>query len=430
MQNKLFGTDGIRGIWKDTISPELAFLLGKAVSKVFERKDEKNIIVIGKDTRLSCDSLLSALASGLTACGTDVILLGVVPTALVPFAIKEHKAVAGIMITASHNPAEHNGIKFFNGNGYKISEEQERKIEYVLKQENEINSYDKLGKIEINTKSVKNYINNIKKITKNAKKIKICFDTANGCATEIVKRAFDNFDITLINNTPNGLNTNLNCGANNVEVLSFFMKDKDFDIGFSFDGDADRVNVCLRDGEIVSSEEIIYFLTKYYSKKQLVLTVMTNSALVDILTKEGAQVKVVDVGEKPVIAGLLENNFTLGCENNGHYIMLNENTTSDGIISAAKIVNIFDEIFMQRGKYKPYFQILKNVEVKNKFQVMQNEILKNKIELCESLILETGRILVRPSGTESVVRVLVECENKKLADEIADEIAQVIKQIN
>ncbi|MBO4412745.1 MAG: hypothetical protein J5779_01885 [Clostridia bacterium] len=430
MQNKLFGTDGIRGIWKDTISPELAFLIGKAASKVFERKDEKNIIVIGKDTRLSCDSLVSAISSGLTACGIDVVFLGVVPTALVPFAIKQHKAVAGIMITASHNPAEHNGIKFFNGNGYKISEEQERKIEYILNFENEINSYNKLGKIEINTKSIENYIKNIKKLTKNAKKIKICFDVANGCATEIVKKAFNNFDITLINNNPDGLNTNLNCGANHVEVLSQFMKNKDFDIGFSFDGDADRVNVCLKNGEIISSEEIIYFLTKYYSKKQVVLTVMANSALADILIKEGVDVKIGDVGEKPVLTGLLENNFTLGCENNGHYILLDENTTSDGIISAAKIINIFDEIIMQRGKYKPYYQTLTNVPVNNKNEVMQSEVLKNKIELCESLILETGRILVRPSGTESVVRVLVECENKSLASEISLQLVQTIKQID
>ena len=429
MQSKLFGTDGIRGIWKDTISPELAFQVGKAVSKVFERKNEKNIIVIGKDTRLSCDSLVSAISSGIVASGTDVILLGVVPTALVPFAIKHHRAVGGIMITASHNPAEHNGIKFFNGNGFKISEEQERKIEYLMSFDNEINPYDKLGQIVFDTKSVEDYINNLKKIVENAPKIKICFDVANGCAKEIVKKAFDNFDIELINDNPNGLNTNLNCGANHIDVLSEYMKGKNFDIGFSFDGDADRVNVCLKNGEILASEEVIYFFTKYYTKNQVIITNMANSALNALFIKEGVDFKVVDVGEKAVLTGLLENNFLLGCENNGHYMMLNENTTADGIISVAKILNIYEKIIAERGKYKPYYQTLLNVSVNNKMETMSSKILKNKIELCESLILETGRILVRPSGTESVIRVLVEGENKKLCDEIAKEITETIKNI-
>lgn len=431
MQNKLFGTDGIRGIWKEDITPELAYEIGKAVSIVFERENEENLIVVGKDTRLSCDCLVSALCAGITAMGTNVILLDVVPTACVPFSIKYHKANAGVMLTASHNPAEHNGFKFFNGNGFKISEEQESYIDYIISHNYNyvLTRYNQIGRISSSRKSVKEYINYIKKQLKPCKKLKICFDTANGCATEIVKEAFKAFDYTIFNGAPNGLNTNLACGANNIEVLAEYMKSADFDIGFAFDGDADRVGVCLKGGKVLSGEEVIYFLSKYYSDENIVITKMANMALYNLLKSEGKECIITDVGEKPVLNALLENNLQLGCENNGHYIMLDLTTTSDGILSASRLLSMMSCLGELKSNYKPYYQIQKNIVVKDKQYVMQSSSLKNTIDVCDSLIMESGRILVRPSGTENLIRVLVEGMDKKLVDEIMDTISKTIENI-
>lgn len=431
MQNKLFGTDGIRGIWKENITPELAYEIGKAVSVVFKRENAENLIVVGKDTRLSCDSLWSALSAGITAMGFNVILLDVVPTACVPFSIKYHKANAGIMITASHNPAEHNGFKFFNGNGFKISEEQEDHIEYVIKNSCDyvIFNHNKIGRIEHNRKSVDEYIKFLKRELKSSKTVKVCFDTANGCAGEIVKEVFSSFNKTIINCEPNGLNTNLGCGANHIEVLSAFMQDADFDIGFAFDGDSDRVNVCLRGGKVVSGEEIIYQLAKFYPKEEIVITKMANMALYNLFQKEGRKVIITDVGEKPILTEMLKNNVKLGCENNGHYMLLDLTTTSDGILAACKILSLFISEGDLKSEYEPYYQRQKNLPVKDKFAVMNSSEVKSAIELCESLILEDGRILVRPSGTENVIRILVEGKNKKLVDEITDKLIETVSKI-
>lgn len=431
MQNKLFGTDGVRGVWKENITPELAYELGKAVAIVFERENEENLIVVGKDTRLSSDCLVSALCAGITAMGTNVILLDVVPTACVPFSIKCHKANAGVMVTASHNPAKHNGFKFFNGNGFKISDEQENHIQYIVENSFDytLSDHKLLGKIIHSRESVKEYINFIKKQLRPCKKLKICFDTANGCATDIVKEAFKSFDIKVFNDVPNGLNTNLACGANHIEVLSEYMKNEDFDIGFAFDGDSDRVGVCLKNGRILSGEEITYFLSKFYLNQKIVITKMYNMALYNLLKSEGTECVVTDVGEKPILTALLENNIKLGCENNGHFMMLDLTTTSDGILTASRLLSMYSCLGEFKSKYKPFYQVQKNIEVKDKNYVMNSTNLKNAIDVCESLIMENGRILVRPSGTENIIRVLAEGEDKKLIDEIIDKLIKVIDEI-
>ena len=430
MQNKLFGTDGIRGVWKKDINPELAYEIGKAVSVVFKRDCKKNLIVIGKDTRLSCDSLVSAISAGITAMGVDVVLLDVVPTACVPFSIKYHKANAGIMITASHNPAEHNGFKFFNGNGFKISEEQEDHIEYVIKNSGDyvLANHDKIGIVNHNRNSVEEYINFLKRQLSPCKKIKVCFDTANGCASEIVKEVFKSFDSTILNCEPNGLNTNLGCGANHIEVLSAHMQDGDYDIGFAFDGDADRVNICLRGGKVVSGEEVIYQFAKCYPGEAIVITKMANMALYNLLQKEGVNCIITDVGEKPILEEMLKNDIKLGCENNGHYMFLDLTTTSDGILAACKILSLFACSGALSSPYEPYYNRQKNLQVQDKFMVMNSAIVKNCIDMCESLILEDGRILVRPSGTENVIRILVEGKNRVLVDEITDKLIETISK--
>ncbi len=431
MFKKLFGTDGIRGIWKNQISPELAFDIGKAVAIIFERENETNTIVIGKDTRLSCDTLETALISGIMSMGTNVILLGVVPTAVIPFSITYYKANSGIIITASHNPGEHNGFKFFNGNGFKISEEQENHIEHIMANSCDyaIKNYNNLGQITRSRASIRKYIQFIKDELKACKKIKVCFDCANGCASEIIKEIFKEYDCTFFNCYPNGLNTNLKCGANNIEEINKIMEVGDFDIGFSFDGDADRVRVALRGGKIISGEEIAYLLTKYNDLTSLVTTKMSNMALVNLLEKEDIPCIIVDIGEKAVLTGLLENNAVLGAENNGHYILMNKTTSSDGILVAAQIISIYETNNNLETPYSPYFQLEKSIQVKDKENVMKNPSLLKTIELCESLLAEKGRILVRPSGTEDVIRILVEGEDSLLPTDIMQTLITTVQNI-
>lgn len=431
MFKKLFGTDGIRGKWKDVISPELAFDIGKAVAIIFEREGEINKLIIGKDTRLSSDTLESALISGITSMGTNVINLGVVPTAVIPFAIKYHKANAGIMITASHNPKEHNGFKFFNGNGFKISEEQENHIEYIIANSSDYisSNYDQLGTIIHSRNAVKNYVKFIRDELKVCKKTKVCFDCANGCAFEIIKKIFKGYNCKYFNDSPNGININFKCGANNIEELQKIMKSEDFDIGFSFDGDADRVRVALKGGKLISGEDIIYLLTKYNDLKSVVTTKMSNMALYNVLEKEDIPCFIVDIGENPILSGMLENNSFLGGENNGHYILLTKTTSSDGIFIASQILSIFETNEYLETPFEPYFQLEKNIYVKNKMEIIKNKSLQKTIDICESFLPENGRILVRPSGTEEVIRILVEGENKNLVIKITEILNSAVESL-
>ena len=207
------------------------------------------------------------------------------------------------------------------------------------------------------------------------------------------------------------------------------MKSDDFDIGFAFDGDADRVGICLKGGKVLSGEEVIYYLTKYYSGEKIVITKMANMALYNLLKSENIDCIITDVGEKPVLTALLENNLRLGCENNGHYIMLDLTTTSDGILAASRILSMLSCLGELKSNYKPYYQVQKNIAVKDKNYVMQSTNLKNAIDVCDSLIMESGRILVRPSGTENLIRILVEGFDKKIVDEIAETISKTIENI-
>ncbi len=420
MFKKLFGTDGIRGAWGEIITPELAFEIGKAVAIIFERKDETNTIVVGRDTRLSGETLSGALIAGMTSMGTNVVDLGIVPTAVVPFAIEKIKANAGIMITASHNPANHNGFKFFNGNGFRISEEQESHVEHIIANSSDFApcSYDNLGKVSFDRTCLEAYEKLVKKELKASKNLKIAFDCANGASSEVVKEIFKDYNFEQISATPNGLNINSGCGAIHIDNLKNFMQKNNFDIGFSFDGDADRVKVVLPGGKVVSGEDIIYNLTKYNCYNQIVTTKMSNMALSNQFEKEGIKCVIVGIGESEIISGLLENNASFGGENNGHFLLLDKGKSSDGILVSAQILSILSTNPTFSVPYKPYHQFDKAVSVKNKDDIMNNSFVQEKIELCESLLGEKGRILVRASGTEELIRILVEGEDDKLVDEI------------
>ncbi len=432
MFKKLFGTDGIRGEWANKITPELAFEIGKAVAIIFEREGENNSIVVGKDTRLSCDVLESALISGITSMGTNVIKIGVVPTAVVPFSISHYKVNAGIMITASHNASNNNGFKFFNGNGFRISDEQESHIEHIISNSMDYASapFDKLGKIITSCSSVRAYIKYIRNELKFFKPLKICLDCANGSSSYIAKKIFKGYNCKFISSKPDGLNINSKCGATSISNLIEAMKTKKYDIGFSFDGDADRVRVVLNEGKVVDGENVIYHLTKYNNYSSIVTTKMSNMALILELENNGINCVITDIGESAVIQGLLESSSYFGGENNGHYIILNKTTCSDGLLIAAQILSILDNNPNLSVPYIPFCQYEKAIQVKNKNDIINNSFIKDKIELCESLLEENGRILVRPSGTEEVIRILVEGKDEKLVNEIGETIKNSIIRLN
>ena len=430
MFKKLFGTDGIRGEWADKITPELAFEIGKAVAIIFERADEENYIVIGRDTRLSSEILECSLIAGITSMGTNVIKIGVIPTAVVPFSISYLKANAGIMITASHNSSNCNGFKFFNGNGFRISNEQEYRIEHIISNSSDyaIKSFNNLGRILINLECVNEYVKSIKKEIKCNRKLKICFDCANGASSYILKKIFKNYDCKYIDSAPNGININDRCGATYIKNLVDEMKKCNYDIGFSFDGDADRIKVVLNDGKILSGEDVMYHLSKYNRYSSIVTTKMTNMALIQELENENIRCHIVDIGENAVLKALLENLCYFGAENNGHYIILNKNSCSDGLLIAAQIISILNKQSNLAVPYTPYHQYENSIKVKNKKDILNNSYIKDNIELCESILEEKGRILVRASGTEDVIRILVEGESKKLIEEIGQNIEKCIKK--
>ncbi len=431
MFKKLFGTDGIRGQWGDKITPELAFEIGKAVATIFRREGEQNSVIVGKDTRLSCDVLEASLISGITSMGTDVIKIGVVPTAVVPFSISYYKVNAAIMITASHNPASDNGFKFFNGNGFRISDEQESHIEHLISNSSDyaLFPFDKLGRVHFSRASLNAYINMVKSELKFKKKFKILFDCANGSSSSVVKKIFKGYNCTFISSSPNGLNINDNCGATSMENIIEKMKTKKFDVGFSFDGDADRVRIVLGGGKVVSGEDIIYHLTKYNNFSSVVTTKMSNMALSNQLENEGIKCVVVDIGESAVINGLLQTPSKLGGENNGHFLLIEKGACSDGILVAAQILSIMEKHPKLDVPYVKYSQFEKAVKVKNKEDIIRNSFIREKIELCESLLAEKGRILVRASGTEEVIRILVEGEDSNLVEEIGREIEENILKL-
>lgn len=431
MFKRFFGTDGIRGAWRDKISPELAFDIGKAAAIIFKRDDERNTLIIEKDTRLSCDVLESALIAGITSMGVNVVLLGVVPSVVISFAVKYHKANAGIMITASHNSAENNGFKFFNGNGFKIFEEQENHIEHLIANSSDYPyvKFNELGKIIRSRASVKKYVKFIRSEIKVCKKTKICIDCANGCASEIVKEVFKDYDCVCFNALPNGLNINLNCGTNHMDELKKIMEVGDFDIGFSFDGDADRVRVVLRGGKIISGDIITYLLVKYNNLTSLVSTKMSNMALCHCLEQEDIPCFIVDIGEKAILKTMLENNSFLGAENNGHYILSEKLNSSDGILVAAQILSTYETNRDLKVPFSLYSQLEKSIYTRNKNRVLKDCRLLKNIELCESLLSEKGRLLVRPSGTEEVIRVLVEGENPDIVNKVMQNLTKTIELI-
>lgn len=442
---KLFGTDGIRGIANDDLTPELALKVGKAVSKFLIAKGKRGKILIGKDSRPSGDFLESALAAGILSSGGDVYEAGVLSTPAVALLVKILKMDGGIVISASHNPLEDNGIKVFKSGGEKLSDEQEKSIEEYILSETVSESINPVGLEVGRLKNVNDaseiYIENItKNFSFDLEKLKIVVDCANGATSLTVPKVLSMYGANVIScniDTKSGL-INKDCGSTHPECLTRMVKENNAKIGFSYDGDGDRVIGCDSKGRIIDGDVFMAFCAINMKNKSMlennsvVTTIMANYGFEKLMIENGIKVYKTKVGDRYVFEKMIETNSILGGEQSGHIIFRNFSNIGDGLVSTLIFLDFLkknnvtiDEIY---DIIEHYPQVLKNVRVKNKTEIMESSTLKQKINEAENKLSGSGKVIVRPSGTESVVRVMVEARTIELACEIQEDICDFIKK--
>lgn len=443
---KYFGTDGVRGIANLELTCDLAYKLGRAGGYVLTEGKEKVKVIVGKDTRVSGDMLEAALISGLMSVGCDVISVGIMPTPGVAYLTKKYGADCGVVISASHNPVEYNGIKFFNSEGYKLDDEIELKIEQYIDDINKVDYNpikENVGKkIYINEPN-RDYIDYLKSIIDvDFTGMKIALDCANGASYEIAPTVFKELgaEVFVINNEPNGNNINDKCGSTSPEKFQELVKTKKADIGLAYDGDADRLIAVDENGTIVDGDHIM-ILSAIYLKKHnklnnntLVVTVMSNIGLVIAAKENGINLATTSVGDRYVLEEMLKNNYNLGGEQSGHMIFTDYNTTGDGILSSLILAKTVKEenksLSTLASVMVKYPQVLVNVKLKNenKNRYMEFKEVKDEIERIEKILDGSGRILIRPSGTEPLVRVMLEGKDEGQIKELAKNLANIIEE--
>ncbi len=438
---RYFGTDGIRGVANEGLTPEIAFKVGAYLASYF-RAEGHTKIVIGKDTRLSSSLLESALVTGISAYGGDAYMLGYTSTPCLAYNAMHNDFKCGIMISASHNPYYDNGIKVFATNGLKLDASIEAKIEDYIDGKVTLTpvTHAHIGRIYNYNEGVDNYCNWIESLYDiDLSGLKIALDLANGsnCFTaERVMRA-KGANLTIINNQPNGLNINTNCGSTHLGMLIDLMKEGKNDIGFAFDGDADRVLIVNKRGEVVDGDAIMYILAKYLRKQGLlkddmvVTTVMSNIGLYKAFDANDINYEQVAVGDKNVVESMSRNGYNLGGEQSGHIINSNHCLFGDGLKTALNvlevIVNEKKDLDELSAGLSIYPQLLVNETVKDKKIVLNDAEIKTKIDEIAKELGEDGRILVRPSGTEPLIRVMVEAKTEDICHDLVYQVIDLIK---
>lgn len=444
---KLFGTDGIRGTSNShPITVEIALQLGKAAAKVFRTPGRRNRIVIGKDTRLSGYMLETALASGICSMGVDVLLVGPLPTPGIAFITKSLRADAGIVISASHNPYEDNGIKFFSKDGFKLPDETEHKIEELVLSGDISNSHvapDVIGKAYRIDDADGRYIEFVKNTFPKGETLeglKIVIDCANGAGYKVAPAVFEELgaEIYVINNLPNGKNINLNSGALYPEILGSVVKEAKADIGIALDGDADRLIVVDETGTILDGDHILGICGVDMIKKgtlpgnKLVATVMSNAGLEKLITDAGGTLLRAGVGDRYVSEMMTREQSVLGGEQSGHIIFRDFTTTGDGIISALQVLRILKQSGKKMSELakilERFPQTLTNINVSEKKPIDQIPGLTQTIEQAQDQLGTFGRVLVRYSGTEKKLRVMVEGRCQEKLDEVSNQICTIIRK--
>lgn len=442
MLGRLFGTDGVRGVANLDLTPELAFALGRAGAFVLTDGKHRPQIVVGKDTRQSGDMLEAALTAGILSVGGDVLSAGIVPTPAVAYLTCALGADAGVMISASHNPVKDNGIKFFSAQGYKLPDETEDHIETLLTEHNlprptggEVGKRrELLGATALYSKHLQ------EELGADLSPLKIIVDAAHGAAyqvaPEILKRL--GAEVTAINATPTGVNINVNCGSTHPEILRQAVQEAKANIGLAFDGDADRLLAVDEKGQLVDGDQIMAVLALWQKEKKLlkgnglVATSMSNMGLDVALREHGLELVRAQVGDRYVLEELKRRGWNLGGEQSGHIINLNHNTTGDGLSTALQLLNVLAEkkqpLSELAAVVKHFPQLLINVPVKTKEGWQDNERIQAAITKAEEALHGRGRIFVRPSGTEPLIRVMLEGEDKNVLEGLTIEIANAIKE--
>ncbi|MBS1259616.1 MAG: Phosphoglucosamine mutase [Candidatus Scalindua arabica] len=444
---KLFGTDGIRGVANIfPMTPEMVLSIGKATAHIFKEKcgKKKTKFVIGKDTRLSGYMIENALASGIVSVGADVLLVGPMPTPAIAHLTKSLNADAGIVLSASHNPAEDNGIKIFNENGHKLPDNIEDEIEkYVLSEEikTEHIKGDLIGKAHRVDDAKGRYIEFAKASVESMslKGLRVILDCANGAAYDTAPHILSELgaEVVVLNDRPDGLNINLDCGALHPERIMEVVKKEKAHIGIALDGDADRVIVCDEKGRSVDGDHIIAICAINMKEKgtlrknSVVVTVMANKGFDIAMAKERIKVVKTKVGDRYVVDEMRKKGYVLGGEQSGHIIFSNYTTTGDGMISALQLLRIMKEKEEKLSKLAECMtslpQVLVNVDVKEKKDINKLKVNKN-IKEAESKLGKKGRVLVRYSGTQNLCRIMIEGENKKEIQKTANDIAKSMKK--
>lgn len=441
---KYFGTDGVRGVANSELTPELAFRLGRFGGYVLTKNHNKRPkVLIGRDTRISGHMLEGALVAGLLSTGAEVMRLGVISTPGVAYLTKVLGAQAGVMISASHNPVADNGIKFFGSDGFKLSDEQELEIEQLLdleKDELPRPIGEHLGHVHDYFEGGQKYLQYLKQtVDEDFSGLHIALDCSHGATSSLAAHLFADLDADLstMGASPNGLNINAGVGSTHPEALAAFVKEKEADVGLAFDGDGDRLIAIDENGEIVDGDQIMFICAKYMNAHNrlkhntVVSTVMSNLGFYKALEANAIKSIPTAVGDRYVVEEMRKNGYNLGGEQSGHIIFLDYNTTGDGLLTGLQLINILKltkkPLSVLANEMEKFPQKLVNIRVTDKHHVTDNEKVKAIITQVEAEMNGNGRILVRPSGTEPLVRVMAEAPTEEQCESYVDRIAEVVK---
>lgn len=443
---KYFGTDGFRGEANVTLTVEDAYKVGRFLGWYYGQKTKADRcrVVIGKDTRRSSYMFEYSLVSGLTASGADVYLLHVTTTPSVSYVVRTEEFDCGIMISASHNPYYDNGIKVINGRGEKLEEETIEKIESYLDGEMGEIAFakrDAIGRTVDYAAGRNRYIGYLISLaTRSFKNMRVGLDCANGSASAIAKNVFDALgaETHVINNTPDGLNINTNCGSTHIKGLQKYVVENHLDVGFAYDGDADRCLAVDSEGKLVDGDKILYVCGKYMKEQgtlvnnTVVTTVMSNFGLYKAFEREGISYEKTAVGDKYVYENMSQNGHCLGGEQSGHIIFSKHATTGDGILTSLKLMEVILEkketLAKLADEVQIYPQVLKNVRVKDKEAAQADRDVQAEVQKVSDALGDTGRILVRPSGTEPLIRVMVEAPTDEICGKYVAQVVEMIEK--
>ena len=434
----LFGTDGVRGVAGVDLTAELAFNLSTAAASVLadlgEFAGHRPTAIVGQDSRASGQYLEEAICRGLSSAGIDVYRVGILPTPAISFLVKDRGADLGVMISASHNPASDNGIKFFDRSGSKLADQIEAKIESVLGKT--VESTNGAGRVIEDLEAKESYIKNLlKSLDGNLSGLKVVVDCANGAASfvapDVLKRA--GAEVIAISASPNGLNINDNCGSTHLENLIAAVKEEGADIGIAHDGDADRVLAIDDKGSVIDGDFILGILAQdmQLPTKTVVGTVMTNLGLIKALEEKGIRFIATAVGDRYVLEEMLAGGHVLGGEQSGHIIMSKYANTGDGLLTALQLISKLKKSGKSASELasfmKRYPQVLINVSGVAKEKLASNQVIAKAVSDTQQRLEDKGRVLLRASGTEALIRVMIEAQDLSLAQELASELATLVK---